>query len=424
MITAVLATVTGLAGAAGFGWSVLARRPAGGGAPGVPWMRQPARVAKEAWPRPARLLVAAAVAILAGLVTGWPVGALLAGCAAVGLPALWAQTGGHRAADRLEAVAAWTEMLRDTLHASVGLSQAVVATAAVAPPAIRPAVTALADRLAAGVPATVALRTFAADLDDASADVVVCALLLAATARAQRLADLLGALATATREDVVSRLHIDAARASARSGIRIIVVFSIGFVAALAVLAHSYLAPFGSVTGQLVLAVVGACDTAALVLLARMTRPPVVPRLLDTAGCGSVAVGGGPGGFARSVGVPARQPGASIRPVGVPVRQTGGFARPVGVPGRQPGASSSPFGASARRSGTAGPDRQVPVSPTAGRGATAGFGAAWRTGGFSGRTPRDIATPQDIAGPAHVGGAGATRQATGQPAVRGTEGEL
>ncbi len=389
MITVVLATATGMAGAVGFGWSVLVRRPAGAGVPGAPWTRQPARVTKDAWPRPARLLVAAAVAILAGLVTGWPVGALLAGGASVGLPALWSQTGGRRAADRLEAVAAWTEMLRDTLHASVGLSQAIVATAAVAPPAIRPAVIALADRLASGVPATAALRTFAADLDDASADVVVCALLLAATARAQRLADLLGALAVATREDVVSRLHIDAARASARSGIRIIVVFSVSFVAALAVLAHSYLAPFGSVTGQLVLAVVGACDTAALVLLARMTRPPVVPRLLDTGGDSSVAMESGPGASAR----------------------------PVGVPARQHGASALPFGAFARRSGTAGPDRQVPMSPTASRGATAGFGAPRRTGGFGERTPRNIA------GPARSGGAGATRQATGGPAARGTEGE-
>ena len=77
---------------------------------------------------------------------------------------------------------------------------------------------------------------FADEIADPSADLVVCALTLAASARAQRLVDLLGALAGSMREEVAMRLRVESGRASARSGVRTIIVFSAGFVALLALL--------------------------------------------------------------------------------------------------------------------------------------------------------------------------------------------
>lgn len=336
MTAAVLGTLATLAGLAVLGWSLVPstrRRPMVGAAPpggtragtASPWgMHVLPAGARLSLPPPARLAAAALAAVVTGLVTGWPVGACLGGAAALGVPALWGRTGSSRATVRVEAVAAWTEMLRDTLHASVGLVQAIVATAPVAPGEIAVEVAALAERLSSGVPPAPALRAFADELGDGSADVVVCALLLAAGARAQRLADLLGALADATRQDVAARLRIDAARVSARSGVRIIVVFSVAFVAALAVLAHSYLAPFGTPAGQLILLLVGICDTGAIMLLARMTRPPQVPRLLGALGpaSGPVPTAGVPG---AGIGGPER---------GVGGRLAGGRARAAG--GRSP----------------------------------------------------------------------------------------
>ena len=49
---------------------------------------------------------------------------------------------------RIEAVATWTEMLRDTLSAAAGLEQAILATAPLAPVAIRGEITELAARSA------------------------------------------------------------------------------------------------------------------------------------------------------------------------------------------------------------------------------------------------------------------------------------
>jgi Flp pilus assembly protein TadB len=233
----------------------------------------------EAKPRDHRLhLLAIFVAVATLVVTRWPVAAVLAAAAVLGSRGL-ASSGPKDKIAHLEAIATWTEMLRDTLAAAAGISQALAATAKVAPPSIRPAVHGLATRIATGVPPADALVAFARDLDDQSADLVVAALLMATEHRAQRIGDLLGALATTTRDQVSMRLRIEASRASARTAVRTIAGFSIGFLALLAVFAHAYLAPFGSLDGQFVLGLVGGLFSLGLWLMARMARPRSLGRL-------------------------------------------------------------------------------------------------------------------------------------------------
>jgi hypothetical protein len=105
-------------------------------------------------------------------------------------------------------------------------------------------------------------------------------LILAVSSRAQRLGELLAALAESTREEVALRLRIETSRASIRSGVRTVLVFSVGFAVALTILAHSYLAPFGSAAGQIVLLVVGALYAMGLTLMVVLARPPAPVRLL------------------------------------------------------------------------------------------------------------------------------------------------
>jgi Flp pilus assembly protein TadB len=139
---------------------------------------------------------------------------------------------------------------------------------------------ALAGRLRAGMNSKDALVQFAEEVADPGTDRVVCALILASSARAQHLGELLGALADSTREDVALRLRIETSRASPRSGIRTVIVFSVAFAAVLAILAHSYLEPFGTPTGQVILVVIGALYAAGLTLMVRMAKPPAPVRLL------------------------------------------------------------------------------------------------------------------------------------------------
>jgi tight adherence protein B len=229
----------------------------------------------------------AVAAVTAGCVavalTGWPVAGLIAGTAAVGVPRLLQQMSAASSITTLEAIATWTELLQGTLAASAGLGQAIVATADLAPAPIRSATRQLSSQLQAGVEPRTALLRFADEIGDPSADRVVCALLLAFTERAQRLGDLLSALADSTREEVALRLRVETSRASVRSGVRTVVLFSVAFAGGLALLARSYLAPFGTTSGQAVLVTVGGLYAAGLGLMVTLARPPKPIRLLGAA---------------------------------------------------------------------------------------------------------------------------------------------
>ncbi|AEM82381.1 Type II secretion system F domain-containing protein [Streptomyces violaceusniger Tu 4113] len=247
------------------------RRPASEGS-GAGWGRRLARQLPAGWNQ--RRLTAAVVAgVMAGALTRWPVAAVLTTAALLTLPGL---LGPDRAAvartERLEALALWTEMLRDTLSAAAGLEQAVLATADIAPTALRRELSALVVSVRSGQPLPAALRTFADDADDPLADVVVAALVMAAERQASQLAALLGELADSVREQVAMRQRIDAGRASIRTGVRVTVTVTLGMAVGLTVFNRPYLDPFNTLTGQLVLAVVGALFAASFTWLSAIGR--------------------------------------------------------------------------------------------------------------------------------------------------------
>lgn len=225
-------------------------------------------------------VVACGAGVLAAIASGWPVAFLITGVGVYGLPKLFGQTAGSVSVVKIEAIATWTEMLQGTLAASAGLSQAIMATSPLSPLPIREPAMALSGRIGAGMHPEEALLRFGDELADPSADRVICSLILAVSARAQRLGDLLAALAESTREEVALRLRIETSRASIRSGVRTVLVFSVGFAVALTVLAHAYLNPFGSAVGQVVLLTVGALYAMGLTLMVVLARPPSPVRLL------------------------------------------------------------------------------------------------------------------------------------------------
>jgi tight adherence protein B len=230
-----------------------------------------------------RIGLAVGAAVVVGAATGWPVGALLAALAGWGAPGLLGGAkGGSVAVARIEAIAGWAEMLRDTMAGAAGLEQAIVATATVAPLPIRAEVATLAARLD-GERLAPALRAFADEVADPTCDLVVAALILAAEHQAQRLGELLGSLAQAARDQATMRLRVEAGRARTRTSVRVIVGATGGLALGLAVLNRGYLAPYDTAVGQLVLLLVGGVFAAAFMWLAHMTRPATVERFLGEA---------------------------------------------------------------------------------------------------------------------------------------------
>jgi len=181
---------------------------------------------------------------------------------------------------RSDAVASWTEMLRDTIASHAGLQEAIAVTSRVAPPPIRAEVQQLAIRAERDT-LTSALRRFAEDLDDPVADLVVASLVIAAERQAQRLAELLGQIAAAAREQAAMRLRVETGRARTYASSRALVVITFGLAVLLLLFAPSFMEPYDSIAGQIVLIAIGGLFAGALWGLVLLGRPAAAPRLLS-----------------------------------------------------------------------------------------------------------------------------------------------
>lgn len=215
------------------------------------------------------------IAVAAGLVvfaaTGWLVGGVLAVVAALVLPGiLGGKSARQRAIDRTEAIASWTEMIRDSIVAASGLEEAIVATAPVAPTPIANEVRSLVRRLEhQRLPD--ALVAFGEDLDHPSGDLVVAALVIAARMEASDLSGLLTRLAEATRGEARMRIRVEVGRTRVRTATKVILGVVAVAVAFLTLVNRDYLAVYDSPGGQIVLGIVGAIFATGGWLLTRMS---------------------------------------------------------------------------------------------------------------------------------------------------------
>lgn len=232
-----------------------------------------------------RLATCLAVGVVVGVVTRWPVAAALSAVAAWVLPQIIGPDRGHtQRVARIEAIAGWTEALRDNLSAAAGLEQSLMASAIEAPEPIREEVTRLAARLQRGWRLRDALQTFAAELADPTADLVVAGLLMAARGSAGQLAEVLGELAASARAKVASWQRVAASRRRNRTSARVIVGTTLAMAGLLALLNRGYLEPFDTPTGQLVLLAAGACFGIAFWWLALLMRDRDTARILPGVG--------------------------------------------------------------------------------------------------------------------------------------------
>jgi hypothetical protein len=205
-------------------------------------------------------------------VTRWPVAAIA--CSLLGwfsADLLGGKPNRDAGVARTEAIASWTEMLRDTIAAAHGLEAAITATAPVAPEPIRPEVMSLAIAIERE-PLTRALAHLADELAHPIADLVVSALMIAASGSVRELAELLGTLAAAARDEAAMQLRVEAARARMRTAIRVITGCTIVTAAGLVVLNPGYVGVYSTAVGQITLALISICWGGALWWLARISE--------------------------------------------------------------------------------------------------------------------------------------------------------
>ena len=228
-----------------------------------------------------RLAVAAVLFALALLPTRWLV--VATGVALLGFFAK-ALFGGARQGRgevaRIEALASWTESLRDTIAGAVGLEQAIPASYQAAAPVLRPHLALLIDRLRTREPLPDALLKFADDLNDPGADLILSALVLNARLRGPGLRDVLTALSQAAREEMDMRRRVEASRAATRRSVQIITGLTVVVVFGLRFLNSEDVAPYNSVAGQVTLAVICVIFAAGFMWLRSLSRYDTAQRFL------------------------------------------------------------------------------------------------------------------------------------------------
>lgn len=216
---------------------------------------------------------------LVAALTGWLIALVVLPLAVAGIPVLLAAPPAQRAVQRLEAMEEWVRTISGTLGAGVGLEQALLRSLRSTPEPIRPEVTRLAGRLRARWATEDALRVFADDLDDPTGDLIVANLALGARRRGSGLATVLDALAQSVSEDVRARREIESDRAKPRANARLITGITLVVLAFLA-LSGSYIAPYGTGIGQVLLATYLSAYVGMLIWLRKMADGKAMPRFV------------------------------------------------------------------------------------------------------------------------------------------------
>ena len=236
-----------------------------------------------------RLLIAASAGLVTFALTRWPVATAAAVLAVFFVPRITSSRAAQHRAAALEGLEQWTRRVADMLTASRGLEEALEASARQAPAAIGPAVRALGRRLSARTGTEAALRAFAADIDDPAGDRIAAALIIATGRRGGAVREVLNALAVMLARDVATRREIEADRAQHRTTVKWLTLFVLGFTA-FAAANRSYSAPYATLPGQVVMALVTALYAGGLAWLHHLGAVPVPGRFL--AGDASPAQGG------------------------------------------------------------------------------------------------------------------------------------
>ncbi len=172
----------------------------------------------------------------------------------------------RREIERTQAIASWTEMVRDNLAGAAGLEQALLATADIAPVPIAEEVKSFATRLESR-PLVEALVHLGDSLTHASADLVVVSLANAARMEGRDLGPLLTRLAESIRADVRMRQRIEIGRARIRTSSKIVLGVTMITVAMIYFTSEDLLAVYDTANGQLWLLAVFALFLSSLWLM-------------------------------------------------------------------------------------------------------------------------------------------------------------
>lgn len=224
-------------------------------------------------------VIGAAAGLVVGLALQLPVMVIVGAVIGLTVPPIFAKQPSARVVARGEAIETWVRGMGGMLVGGVGLQDAIHSSLPSTPELIRPEVTRLVARLQAQQPVDRALRLWADEMSDRTADLVAATLLLGAETRRGGMAQALRGLTESLAEQNRVLRRIEADRSGVQMSARLICVISLGML--MFVVTGPFGAPYRDPLGQLVLIGIALAYAAVLRWMHSIIAIPARPRFLS-----------------------------------------------------------------------------------------------------------------------------------------------
>lgn len=229
----------------------------------------------------------ARLTLLAGLVGGvvvalwtqWPIMLVVVPLAVHGVPYLLSAPK-QTQIELLQSLDRWVRGMAAIMATGKSITDALRLSARTPPPQLADHLVLLVRRLDDRWPAPQALLALADDLDSPDADSVLASLVLAAQRGGSGATATLGALADSIQERLKVLREIEAERSKPRVVVKQVTIVTLVLLSAAMLFARDFFAPYGSPTGQVILAALIAAYVGSLAMLRRMTLPRSRDRIL------------------------------------------------------------------------------------------------------------------------------------------------
>ena len=211
--------------------------------------------------------------------SGWVLAAVLVPAIAIVVPLLLSAPP-NREVDVLAGLDRWVRLVATSLSSGKSIRDAIFSTRHQAPEVLADAVSRLCTRLDQRWTLRDALFEMADEFESADADAVVAALAIASAKGGSGARARLGALSDSIQDRLRALRDVAAERAKPRAVVRQVTVITLAVLTAAVTFNGEFFAPYGSAVGMLVAVGLTAAYLGCLVMLRRMTLPPMAPRFL------------------------------------------------------------------------------------------------------------------------------------------------
>ncbi len=230
--------------------------------------------------RPRLTLLAGLVGgVVVALWTQWPIMLVVVPLAVHGVPYLLSAPK-QTQIELLQSLDRWVRGMAAIMATGKSITDALRLSARTPPPQLADHLVLLVRRLDDRWPAPQALLALADDLDSPDADSVLASLVLAAQRGGSGATATLGALADSIQERLKVLREIEAERSKPRVVVKQVTIVTLVLLSAAMLFARDFFAPYGSPTGQVILAALIAAYVGSLAMLRRMTLPRSRDRIL------------------------------------------------------------------------------------------------------------------------------------------------